>query len=118
MHVTASVRQVERVDCDRGYYQRDRLDKDGTVCSKCPRNKICKGGAWLPMPKKGYFSPMKDVTDEATQCFSAQNCPGGDTLRTRGCYQSMAQLDGCFNNKSVVVRRNPITDNYGSSFVW
>lgn len=99
---------VEQVDCDRGYYQRDQLEMDGSLCSKCPQYKTCRGGAWLPMPKKGYFSPMKDSSDEATQCLAETNCLGGVNRKAQGCYKSGTRMKECLNNK---------TDEYGSSFI-
>jgi poly [ADP-ribose] polymerase 10/14/15 len=98
---------VEQVACDIGYYQFD--DGAGGVCKICPDGKQCLGGAWLPLPKKGYFSPLSDINDKATECFAPENCPGGDTNGGRACFESESGLELCLNKSK--------TDEYGSDYI-
>ena len=96
---------AERIDCDIGYYQKQ--DGKGNVCKKCPRGKTCQGGATLPYPKRGYFSPLKDFHDEAVQCFAEGNCPGGD----RQCFETLKGKDNCTRHAKET------GDDFGSKFI-
>jgi hypothetical protein len=89
----------EAVLCDVGTFAYSKSDDVNDVCQPCPSGAVCRGGRWLPYPKKGFWVDMtsKDMLQlDMAECREENNCPGGERgPSTTACFESPANLTAC-----------------------